>query len=325
MVLDTIGGGRARLDALYEGPRRGAFCLLRPSFDLLVLGLLYSGQISGPSPPSAIYSRRREPVGGDDAACDPVPELNRRGGIVSAGSQIPFTPTLKKRAAPAYTSRLEKSDLEIKEDLMHRSVVFALAISLAGIAFAGTQAKTQKISKKLVDRAKDTVKELEKLQKQLDKTMKQERKLLGKKKAKDRIKEHKKLREELGKTEKAVARVRKKAEGMEKEAEKFFAEWSKGLERIGDEELRAMSQKNLDSSRSRYGQIVGSGRLAASQYDAFLRGMKDSLAYLELDLSDEAIAQLEPKSHELAVEASKLKSSVEIIVRKIEGYIDALR
>jgi len=208
---------------------------------------------------------------------------------------------------------------------MYRIAGIAFAICLAGVAGATAQGKTQKISKNLVNKAKDTAKEIEKVTKQVDKTMDQQRKLLGKKKVKDRQKEYKKLKNELKKMEEAVAKVRKKAAEMEKEADKFFTEWNKGLARIEDEELRALSQDRFNSSRSQYAQIIGTGRLAATHYEDFVENLRNELSYLELDMSDEAIVQLGPKTQETAMQARELKNSVDSLTGKIEGYIAALQ
>jgi len=208
---------------------------------------------------------------------------------------------------------------------MYRGFAIALAFCLTGVAGASAQGKTQKISKNLVNKAKDTAKEIEKVNKQLDKTMDQQRKLLGKKNVKDRRKEYKKLQDELKKMEEAVAKVRKKAEEMEKEADKFFAEWNKGLARLEDEELKALSQDRFNSSRSQYAQIIGTGRLAATHYEDFLSNLKGELSYLELDMSDEAIVQLGPKTQETATQARELKNSVNTLTGKIEGYVAVLQ
>ncbi len=208
---------------------------------------------------------------------------------------------------------------------MNRIIAMGIVIGLAGVSGASAQGKTQKISKNLVNKAKDTAKEIKKVTKQLDKTMKQQEKLLGKKKVNDRRKEHKKLQDELKKTEEAVANVRKKAEDMEEEADKFFTEWNKGLAVIEDEELRGLSQERFNASRSQYAQIIGTGRLAATHYEDFVKGMQGELSYLELDLSDEAIAQLGPKTQETAVKATELRSSVNTLTSRLEGYISQLQ
>lgn len=208
---------------------------------------------------------------------------------------------------------------------MHRFTTIAVALCLAVAAGSAAQGKTQKISKKLVDRAKDTTKEIEKVGKQLDKTMKQQQKLLSKTKVKDRQKEHKKLQEELEKTEKAVADLRKKGAAMEKEAEKFFTEWNKGIAEVGDAELRALSEESYDASRSQYGQIIGTGNLAAKQYADFVGSLRNELSFLDLDLSDRAIEQLRPKTQKTSQQARELGSSVDELTRKIDAYIRDLR
>jgi len=208
---------------------------------------------------------------------------------------------------------------------MIRTLALTLIASVAVASGAAAQGMTQKISKNLVNKAKDTSKEIEKVSKQLDKTVKQQNKLLSKKKLKDRQKEHRKLQDELKKTEEAVKEVRKKSDEMEKEADKFFKEWNEGIAEIDDDELRGMSQTRLDSSRSEYARIVGTGNLAASQYEEFLSGMKNELAFLDLDLSDDAIAQLLPKTRETQQHATALQSSMADLTRKIDGYVDALR
>ena len=65
---------------------------------------------------------------------------------------------------------------------MYRAAAIALALCLTWVAGASAQGKTQKINKNLVNKAKDTAKEIEKVTKQLDKTMERQRELLGKKK-----------------------------------------------------------------------------------------------------------------------------------------------
>lgn len=208
---------------------------------------------------------------------------------------------------------------------MNRINAVALTLCLAAAVSVAAQGKTQKISKNLVNKAKDTVKEVEKVSKQLDKTMEQQKKLLGKEKLDDRRKEHRKLTEEVKKTEEAVAKVRKKAEEMEKEADKFFTKWNEGLAEIEDTELRALSKGRFDSTRSQYAQIIGAGNLAATHYDEFLTGLKNELAYLDLDLSDEAIAQLRPKTRETEQRATELDRSIDELTRKIDDYMASMR
>ena len=86
-----------------------------------------------------------------------------------------------------------------------------------------------------------------------------------------------------------------------------------------------MSQDRFNSSRTQYAQIIGTGRLAATHYEDFLSNLKGELSYLDLDMSDEAIMQLGPKTQETATQALELKNSVNTLTGKIEGYVAALQ
>ena len=57
---------------------------------------------------------------------------------------------------------------------MHRAVILSLVACLTSAVSFGAQGKTQKISKNLANKATDTVKEIEKVTKQLDKTVEQQ-------------------------------------------------------------------------------------------------------------------------------------------------------
>ena len=187
------------------------------------------------------------------------------------------------------------------------------------------QSKTQKISKKLVERAEDMVKEIEKTQKQLEKTTKKYNQIFEKKKVKDRQKEHKDLNKEIKNTENRVKEVRKRSEDMQKEADKFFDEWSKGLTKIQDAELRGMSQSNMTESRDRYSEIIESGLRAGGLYDSFLTALKNQGSYFELDMSDGAMAKLTTNRSETKAKAKALNQSIEDLTKATKSYISSMK
>jgi hypothetical protein len=208
-----------------------------------------------------------------------------------------------------------------------RPVVAAMvgAALLLGAASAGAQGKVQKVSKKLVDRAEDTLKKIKDAEKQLDKTTDRYGKLIGGKNVKARRKEHGKVRNEMKKLEKRTKNVREHARDMEKEASKFFREWDKGTGGIKDPELRALSRQSMTESEEQYRKIVAAGRHVADQYDAYVAMLANQLKYLELDLSDNAIERLESTNQDLRGEAKELRSRVNGFKTEIKGYIKALK
>jgi len=200
----------------------------------------------------------------------------------------------------------------------------ALAL-LLGAGNAAAQGKVQKVSKKLLERAEDTLKTIGEAEKQLTKVNERYAKLIGGKNVKTRRGEHGKVRDELKKLEKRAKDVREKSRDMEGEASKFFKEWDKGIGGIKDAELRALSRQSLTESQQKYGQIVTAGRSVADQYDAFVLTLGNQLKYLELDLSDNAMAKLKSSNQDLSGTAKELQGRVTGLEAEIKRYIAALK
>jgi methyl-accepting chemotaxis protein len=196
---------------------------------------------------------------------------------------------------------------------------------LLGAGNATAQGKVQKVSKKLVDKAEDTLKKIGDAEKQLEKTTDRYGKLIGGKNVKTRRKEHGKVRDEMKSLEKRAKNVREHARDMEKEASRFFKEWDKGLDGIKDPELRALSRRSMTDSQEQCGQIIRAGRNSADQYDAYVGMLGNQLKYLELDMSDNAIEKLKSTNQDLRGEAKELESRVGGFKAEIKRYIAALK
>lgn len=201
----------------------------------------------------------------------------------------------------------------------------AALVLLLGTGAATAQGKVQKVSKKLIERAEDTVKRIGEAEKQLGKVTDRYGKLVGGKNVKARRNEHGKLRDELKALEKRARDVRENSRDMEKEASRFFKEWDKGLGGIKDAELRALSRQSLTESQQGYGQIVVAGRSVADQYDAFIITLGNQLKYLEVDLSDNAIAKLKSSNQDLSGTARELQTRVAALKSEIRRYVTALK
>lgn len=202
---------------------------------------------------------------------------------------------------------------------------FLFAAVLVPPSTVRAQGKAQKISKNLVKKAEETVQEVEKTQKQLEKTIKKYNEIFGKTKVKDRQKSFKQLNGEIKNTENRVKEVRKKSDNMQKEADKFFNEWSKGLNKIEDQQLRGLSMTNLNDSRGAYGEIIESGLKAGTLYESFLTDLKNQSSYFSLDMSDTAMENLQPNKDETNAKAKALFGSISELTRATKSYITSLK
>ena len=131
--------------------------------------------------------------------------------------------------------------------MRRKHIVLSLAIGL--LTLLPSLILAQKINRKLVERAEDMLKDIEKAEKQFDKTIDKYNDLLKKKDVKGRQKEFKKLKDEMKKSEDRAKDVRKRTNNMQKEADKYFGNWEKGIQDIRSRELRAMSQESLDDAQ----------------------------------------------------------------------------
>ncbi len=131
--------------------------------------------------------------------------------------------------------------------MRRKHIVLSLAIGL--LTLLPSLILAQKINRKLVERAEDMLKDIEKAEKQFDKTIDKYNDLLKKKDVKGRQKEFKKLKDEMKKSEPRAKDVRKRTNNMQKEADKYFGNREKGIQDIRSRELRAMSQESLDDAQ----------------------------------------------------------------------------
>ena len=203
--------------------------------------------------------------------------------------------------------------------------LFTLLFALGSQPQALWAQETQKLSKNLIKRAEKMVEEIKKTEKQLDKTVKKYNDLLKKKKVKDRQKEYKKLNDELKKTEKHVGDLTKSNAETQKEANRFFTEWSKGLGKIEDPQLRAAAQDNLDKTRSRYGEITTADSKFGEHYNKFLTDLKNQISYLNLDMSDDAVSKLKTNQKTTNANAKALFKSIDDLADATKDYIKSLK
>ena len=109
-VLERVGGDRVKLETLYRELRKGPFGLLRGSFDLLLLALLYSGQLT------AFASGRRVSIDSLDArSLGRIQELGPgemlATDLQSVLSRLPFVPPRLRQGAFGFAQQRELWEL----------------------------------------------------------------------------------------------------------------------------------------------------------------------------------------------------------------------
>jgi chromosome segregation ATPase len=114
-------------------------------------------------------------------------------------------------------------------------------------------------------------------------------------------KQYNKLKDEFEDCESRATQVHNRIAEVERVAKDLFVEWEKELGQYTSPELRRSSKSQLDSTRTRYQQLIGAMKRAERKLDPVLAAFRDRVLFLKHNLNARAIASL--KSERARVEA----------------------
>ena len=123
-----------------------------------------------------------------------------------------------------------------------------------------------------------------------------------------------KLTNDTKATQKKLQAADKSVTAMNKQADKFFADWEKDLSSFSNDTMKAKSQSRLDSSKQRYGSMGEALTQAGAAFEPLLVNLNDQILFLGRDLSPEAIADLKPEADALNSQADEVFAQVEAIL-----------
>lgn len=133
------------------------------------------------------------------------------------------------------------------------------------------------------------------------------------------------LNKQFQRSEKAAKEVRDHIDSVEDVAEALFREWKQELSQYSNPSLRGESQKQLDSTRRRYDDLVRLMRRAADRMDPVLSTFRDQVLFLKHNLNARAIASLDTTSRTLEADISRLIADMEASIRESEAFIKSLK
>jgi len=133
------------------------------------------------------------------------------------------------------------------------------------------------------------------------------------------------LNREYGRSESAAKEVHERIAAVEDVAEALFREWKQELSQYSNASLRNESQRQLDTTRRRYDDLVRLMRRAADRMDPVLGTFKDQVLFLKHNLNARAIASLDSTSRTLEADISRLIADMEASIRESEAFIKSLK
>ena len=133
------------------------------------------------------------------------------------------------------------------------------------------------------------------------------------------------LNREYGRSETAAKEVHSRIAAVEDVAEALFREWKQELSQYTNASLRGESQRQLDTTRRRYDDLLRLMRRAADRMDPVLATFKDQVLFLKHNLNARAIASLDSTSRTLEADISRLIADMETSIRESEAFIKSLK
>lgn len=133
------------------------------------------------------------------------------------------------------------------------------------------------------------------------------------------------MNREFQRSEAAAKEVHERIASVEDVAEALFREWKQELSQYSNASLRSESQRQLDTTRRRYDDLVRLMKRAADRMDPVLSTFRDQVLFLKHNLNARAIASLDTTSRTLEADISRLIADMEVSIRESEAFIKSLK
>ena len=140
------------------------------------------------------------------------------------------------------------------------------------------------------------------------------------------------LEKTYNRLESAFERSEKRAEAVHEEvsdvsdvAEALFDEWEDELDQYTDNRLRALSEEQLEETRTEYEAMIRVMQRAEEKMDPVLNAFRDQVLFIKHNLNARAIASLEGTTAELESDIAALIEEMEASIAEANRFIDAMQ
>lgn len=119
--------------------------------------------------------------------------------------------------------------------------------------------------------------------------------------------------------------VREKIEAVEDVASAMFSEWKSEIAEYSDASLKRASQENLDQTKRRYADLLGSMKKASASMDPVLRAFKDRVLFLKHNLNAQAINSLSETAVAIQDDVTKLIDDMQASIAEADEFLGAMK
>jgi hypothetical protein len=129
------------------------------------------------------------------------------------------------------------------------------------------------------------------------------------------------LSAELTRCEDRAEALSGRIDSIETVSKDLFAEWEEELDQYSNPELKKASERELETTRSRYDQLIGAMRKAESTMEPVLASFRDQVLFLKHNLNAQAIASLKGELTSLEGETAALIKEMEKAIAEADAFI----
>ena len=128
----------------------------------------------------------------------------------------------------------------------------------------------------------------------------------------------------LEQSEDRAAEVRRRIEAVEDVSAALFDEWEDELGEYSNASLRRASERTLDATKRRYGDLIGAMHRAEDRIDPVLSAFRDQVLFLKHNLNARAVAALEGELVNIENDVATLLRDLDASIRQSRDFVAAL-
>jgi len=136
--------------------------------------------------------------------------------------------------------------------------------------------------------------------------------------------QYQKLKDEYQESEDKAEAVRGRIAAVEQVADDLFEEWAAELDEYSNASLRSKSKRQLDDTRRRYRQLIGTMKRAEKKLDPVLAAFKDQVLFLKHNLNAQAIVSLKSDLKVVESDIAALIREMNASIAEAERFIQAI-
>jgi uncharacterized protein YhaN len=133
------------------------------------------------------------------------------------------------------------------------------------------------------------------------------------------------LKTALDQSEDKAKAVSDRIESVEDVAEALFDEWEKELEKYSNDNMRNISQRQLNDTQRQYAKLIEAMKRAEEKIEPVLTPFRDQVLFLKHNLNAQAIASIEGELVNIETDVASLIKEIEVSIREADSFIQSMK